>query len=111
MYALHGSERTEVEQLSAWVSLIAALLSIGSASVGYWRSAEGNSATPDASLSGFVDRHDGLIVVVVTMLALGWFADWALGAFGLSATPVWILVVMVIGVTAVGLIGEDGPDP
>ena len=99
-----------IEQLSAWVSLVAALLSISYVGLGYWRSAEANPATPDASLSGFVDRHRHLIVVVVTMLGLGAMLDYVFGALGISATPVWIVVVMIIFITAAGLIGNDGPD-
>jgi hypothetical protein len=62
-----------IEQYAPWVSLLAAVLSIGYVAVDYWRPAPasaGREPTDRRSLGGFLDAYEGFFVVVGSTLVL-----------------------------------------
>ena len=109
----------DLSTLSAWVSLVAALLSICYVAADYWRSppasaggSAANGSTRDRSLGGFVAEHGTVIVAVTSLAFVAGGLHWLLAtAFGVSPVPVWIGFLLLSVIVVIGDLSDDLPDP
>lgn len=113
-----------VSELSAWVSLIAALLSISYVAVDYWQGAEQRdragqkdpaslgSLSAGPSPAGFIDEHGSLLVAVVSLGFVALLADFTVSAVtNASTAAVWVGFGLLAVVLVVADLSDDLPDP
>jgi hypothetical protein len=107
-----------LEDVTPWVSLLAAVLSIGYIAVDYWLlnpggsggdvgggGAEGSPARSRPSLGGFVDRHQNLLTVFAVALVVAVVAH-----VELQTDPVLVWSVFAVVVLTVAFEEASGSD-
>ncbi len=98
-----------VSELSAWVSLAAALLSIGYLAADYWRTPTGELTSVNRRSLGSVLADNGnLLVVAVTMGGLAFVTGWLVRTqMGVSPLPIWVGAGVIVVIVALGQFTDD----
>jgi hypothetical protein len=105
-----------VEQLSPWISLLAAILSICYLAVDYARTtpktaAEGETDASESTVVNFITEHDGFLISTTVLLFIAGVIHWFLRSTAFFyPVLIWATTGLLVVVLVVGEVSGAAPD-